>query len=467
MVPGRLRGQGEGARTPHGRRWLRARANVFTMSRIKSVKGFRDFYPHECAVRNHVFGAWRRAARRSGFVEYEVPMVESTDLYRRKSGEEITRQLFCFEDKRGRELSLRPEITPSLARMAAARQRDFRKPLKWFEIGNCFRYEEPQRGRTREFYQFNADILGETDVAADAELVALAIGTMVDLGFPDDAWTVRLSDRRLWDGFLRTEGVDPGQTGAFLQVIDKLERVPAEVSASQLHALGTSLEAVRAFMEQGEALLDSGDESAADLARMRDLLTARGLWRNVRLDAGIVRGLAYYTGVVFEVFDLVHGMRAVAGGGRYDSLCGLVSGGAVDLPAAGFAMGDVVITDLIQATPAANARLTAHLATALALDVWVVIADETRRGEALALVESLRGADLATDYSLVPAKVGRQFQSAEHAQARAAVVVGAEYPAITVKDLGRRSQQQTTPDGLIATVRAVLGSPDGFEVAGG
>lgn len=437
------------------------------MSRIKSVKGFRDFYPHECAVRNHVFGTWRQAARRCGFVEYEVPMVESTDLYRRKSGDEITRQLFCFEDKRGRELSLRPEITPSLARMAAARQRDFRKPLKWFEIGNCFRYEEPQRGRTREFYQFNADILGETDVAADAELIALAIATMVDLGFPDDAWTVRLSDRRLWDGFLRAQGVDAGHTAAFLQVIDKLERVPAEVSEPQLQALGTSLEAVREFMGRGESLLDASDDSAADLARLRQLLDARGLWKHVTLDAGIVRGLAYYTGVVFEVFDLVHGMRAVAGGGRYDGLCALVSDGAVDLPAAGFAMGDVVITDLIQATPAANARLTAHLATALALDAWVVIADEARRGAALALVETLRNAGLATDYSLVAAKVGRQFQSAEHAQARAAVVVGAEYPSITVKDLGRRSQQETTPENLVATVRAVLASTDGFHVAGG
>lgn len=283
----------------------------------------------------------------------------------------------------------------------------------------------------------------------------------MELGFPDDAWTVRLSDRRLWDGLLRSEGVDAGRTAEFLQVIDKLERVPPEQSNAALVQLGTSLEAVRAFMGRGEELLDEADsdggEGAAGLARLRELLRARGLWKHVRIDAGIVRGLAYYTGVVFEVFDLKHGMRAVAGGGRYDGLCGLISDGAVDLPAAGFAMGDVVVTDLIQATPSARERLESHVASALALDLWVVIADEARRGEALALVETLRAAGYAVDYNLTAAKVGKQFQNAEHAGCKAAVVVGAEYPALTVKHLAERQQHETGADRVIDVVRDLIG----------
>ena len=171
------------------------------MASFRTVKGFRDLFPQECALRNYIAETWRAVARRYGFIEYEAPLIESTDLYKKKSGDEITAQLFCFEDKGGRDISLRPEVTPSLARMATTRQRDFKKPLKWFEMGSCFRYEEPQEGRSREFIQFNADILGDSSPGADAELIALAVDVMLEFGLRKEDFLIRLSNREIWNQF--------------------------------------------------------------------------------------------------------------------------------------------------------------------------------------------------------------------------------------------------------------------------
>mgnify|MGYP000941545349 CR=1 FL=1 len=198
------------------------------MASFRTVKGFRDLLPQECALRNHIAETWRAVARRYGFIEYEAPLIESTDLYKKKSGDEITAQLFCFEDKGGRDISLRPEVTPSLARMAAARQRDFKKPLKWFEMGSCFRYEEPQEGRTREFIQFNADILGDASPGADAELIALAVDVMLEFGLRKDDFLIRLSNREIWNQYLKEQGISEEHSAAFLQIVDKIERAKPE-----------------------------------------------------------------------------------------------------------------------------------------------------------------------------------------------------------------------------------------------
>lgn len=422
------------------------------MASFRTVKGFRDFFPEECALRNYVFDTWRAVARRYGFVEYEGPVVESTDLYRKKSGDEITGQLFCFQDKADREISLRPEVTPTLARMATARHRDYKKPMKWFQIGSCFRYEEPQEGRTREFIQFNADILGDASTGSDAELVALAIDVMLAFGIRAEDFAIRLSNRQIWTDFLAGQGVDEAHTATFLQIIDKIERARPEDTAKKLEAIGLQLDEVRAFM-----VATDGNHPA--FAALREDLTARGLWSYVKIDASIVRGLAYYTGTVFEVFDLRHGLRAVAGGGRYDRLCALMSDGSVDMPAAGFAMGDVVLGILLSKTPSAQFGITAYLNAQQGVDAYVVVADEAQRSHALAAVQALRSAGVRIDYSFGAQKVGKQFQAAENQKARLAVVFGAEYPQVAVKNLVSRSQELVAAGDLVAAVQAELQKP--------
>jgi histidyl-tRNA synthetase len=204
--------------------------------------------------------------------------------------------------------------------MAAARQRDFKKPMKWFQIGSCFRYEEPQEGRTREFIQFNADILGDASPGADAELIAMAVDVMLAFGLAAGDFIIRLSNREIWSHYLRERGVAEEHTAAFLQIVDKIERAGPRTRRPSWRPSACSLEDVRAFMTGTD-----GSHPAFAALRRSD---ARGLWDYVRIDASIVRGLAYYTGTVFEVFDLKHGLRAVAGGGRYDKLCALISDGA-------------------------------------------------------------------------------------------------------------------------------------------
>lgn len=409
------------------------------MEKFTSLPGFRDFYPADCAVRNYIFFCWRDAARRYGFVEYEIPVLEPTDLYRRKSGDEIVKQLFHFTDSGERGVAMRPETTPSLARMAAARQRDYRKPMKWFQIGACFRYEKPQKGRGREFYQFNADILGEKNPAADADLIALAVDVMLALGFRAGDFRVRLSDRNVWPEFLRVQNVAEEHTAAFLQIIDKLEREKEDVTATKLTELGTSLDAVRAFIA-GEGA------GYAPLQTIMADLTARGLAEHVAIDLGIVRGLAYYTGTVFEIFDCGRGMRAVAGGGRYDNLCQLIGG--TDLAAVGFAMGDMVIGDLIKETPHANEQMQQWLKAAGRPDIYIITASPARRAEALGVVQQLRAAGHAVDFSYTADKVGKQFQTAEQCGARLAVIIGEEWPQVKIKDLVARTEESVAAAAL-------------------
>jgi histidyl-tRNA synthetase len=422
------------------------------MATFRTVKGFRDFFPEDCALRNYIFDTWRSVARRYGFVEYEGPLVESTDLYKKKSGDEITSQLYCFKDKADRDISLRPEVTPSLARMATTRQRDYKKPMKWFQIGPCFRYEEPQEGRSREFIQFNADILGDASTGSDAELIALAVDVMLAFGIAGSDFAVRLSNRQIWTQYLTEKAVPEEHWTTFLSTIDKIERAKPEETAEKLAKIDLSLEDVRAFMT-------SVDGSHPIFATLRADLEARGLWQYVRIDATIVRGLAYYTGTVFEVFDLKHGLRAVAGGGRYDKLCALMSDGSVDMPAAGYAMGDVVLGILLSKTPGAQFGITEYLNSQIGVDAYIVIADETQRGPALAAVQALRGAGVRIDFSMAAQKVGKQFQAAENQKARFALVFGAEYPQVQMKNLVSREQTMVTADELVATVIEALKQP--------
>ncbi len=422
---------------------------------FQALPGFRDFTPRECAVRNYLFDTWRSVARRCGYVEYETPILEDTGLYLKKSGGELSSQLFRFEDQGGRDVTLRPEVTASLARIVAQHQRDFPKPLKWFEIGQCFRYEKPQKGRGREFHQFNVDILGEAGPAADAELIALAIETMLAFGFVEGDFVVRISDRKAWIDFAEANGISEKSIPDFLGIIDKIEREKPEVLEQKLAAFSLTPEGVRAF------IADPANASAAYLS-IREDLAARGFADFVELDLSIVRGLAYYTGVVFEVFDAKKSMRAVAGGGRYDTLISTISDGATDMPATGFAMGDYVIRNLIEETTHTAMQMEVWLQrNAAACDIYVVVADDTKRAESLQLVTSLRRNGISADLPMGCPKVAKQFQSAEKSGARFALVVGAEYPELKLKILASRTEESGNAETAIDWLTDRLLQPDG------
>ncbi len=410
---------------------------------MQTLPGFREFYPDTCARRNYILETWRAVARRYGFVEYDGAVVEPLALYEKKSGGELVGQMFtvgAMAEPGEIKGALRPEMTPTLARMVAARERDFKKPMKWFSVPNCFRHERQQRGRLREFYQLNVDIIGEQAAAADAELVAVLVDTLRAFGLTESDFVVRLSSRSAWQAFFRTNAKRADRAAltdedeyAFFQIVDKAERAPAEKTNAALVPFGLDADGVLAFMRS--------KVPSVDLAPVVADLTARGLGAFVEVDYAIVRGLAYYTGVVFEVFDRAKTERAMAGGGRYDSLLSLMSDGKVNLPALGFGMGDVVLEKVIESLPAAKTRMETWCAAQRACEVFVVVAKEDLRPHALSLVQQLRDSGRRVDFALTEAKVGKQFQTAEFLGAKWAVLVGEEWPQVKVKLLATREEQ--------------------------
>ncbi len=401
---------------------------------IQALPGFRDFYPADCAARRYVFEKWREVTRRYGFVEVDGPTLESVELYKKKSGGELVGQLFNFVDKGEREVTLRPEMTPTLARMIAARDREFKKPMKWFSIASFFRYEKQQKGRLREFTQLNCDLVGEASAAADAEMIALAVNLFRAFGLTEADFFIRVNDRNVWLEFLRARGVAAERITEFLGIIDKIEREKPEATAERLAGFGVTRAELDAFLARPAA------ELGGALGALEADLRARGLEKFVTFDPRIVRGLAYYTGVVFEVFDRARESRALAGGGRYDELVGTISDGAVKHPALGFAVGDVTLLDLLRKLPHAAALLDAATKSAAAAEDYVVIADEAFRPQALGLVGRLRAAGRRVDFPLTAQKIGKQFQAAEAAGATRAVIVGAEWPQVKVKTLATREE---------------------------
>lgn len=412
---------------------------------MQALPGFRDFLPADCAKRNYIFSKWRDVARRYGFVEWDGPVLEPTELYKKKSGPEIVAQLFNFTDKGEREVAMRPELTPTLARVIAAHDREFKKPLKWFSIPQCFRYEKQQRGRLREHFQLNCDIIGEASLDADVELIALAIDLLRAFGLSSDDVVVRISDRAFWTEFLKIEKVPEEQWPEMLQAIDKSEREPREKTEQKLGRLAAPVFNV----------LQNGGESDR-LNKVTSGLRARGLAEFASIDVRIVRGLAYYTGIVFEAFDRAGKLRAIAGGGRYDDLIANLSDGSVSLPALGFAMGDVVLGELLEETPARRERMQEAIIADHAIDIFAVIAKEQRRSDALTIVQQLRDTGRRVDYSLGPAKVGKQFQAAEQLGARTAILFGDEWPQVAMKDLATGKQELVPHDQLLAHLSRAL-----------
>ncbi len=412
---------------------------------MQPLPGFRDFLPGDCAKRNYIFRLWREVARRYGFVEWDGPILEPTELYTKKSGPEIVAQLFNFIDKGERDVAMRPELTPTLARVVAAHEREFRKPLKWFSIGRFFRHEKQQRGRLREHFQLNCDIVGEKDLAADIELIALAIDVLRGFGFTEKDFVVRISDRQFWTDFLKENDVPADRWDELLQVIDRSEREPREQTVEKLGKLADS---VLAILSQGG--------SSEKLDQFVSGLRARGLANFVDIDVRIVRGLAYYTGVVFEAFDRTGKLRAIAGGGRYDNLIAHLSDGAVSMPALGFAMGDVVLGEMIRNHESAQKQMEAQAQAEQKIDLYVVIAKEDRRSDALAQIQALREQNYKVDYPLFPVKVPKQFQAAEQLGAHVAILFGDEWPQVAVKNLESGEQQLVAKDELLSRIESLL-----------
>lgn len=419
---------------------------------MQSLPGFRDFLPADCAVRNYIFARWREVSRRYGFVEYDGPTAEPLALYEKKSGGELVGQMFTVgatADPGVIKGALRPEMTPTLARMVGARGRDYKKPLKWFSIPSCFRHERHSRGRLREFYQLNCDILGESASGADAEIIAMAIDLLRSFGFGPKDFVVRLSDRRAWMWFLQSKLPDASdeQTHQFLGVIDKLDSLDPAALEAKLGDFGFTLSEVREFIAAPEQHFSQFKEIADDLR-------SRGLEGYFEIDPSIVRGLAYYTGVVFEVFDRSKKFRAIAGGGRYDNLISHLTDGAASMPALGFAMGDVVLGELIRENKTARIQMEQTIASEQKLDVYVVVAKEERRAAAMVHVQALRDRNYRVDYPLAAVKVGKQFQAAEHLHAEFAVLYGDEWPQVKIKRLATREEQLVPNEELLAHLAA-------------
>jgi len=424
-----------------------------------ALPGFRDFYPAEFAERSHIFAAWREVARRYAFSEYDGPPLEPLDLYTKKSGDEIVGQLYNFEDKGGRQVAMRPEMTPTVARMVAARANALRRPVRWFSVPQLFRYERQQKGRLREHFQLNVDIFGEPDVSADAELLAVAIEIMRTLGLGPDSVRARVSDRRLLNALLRAAGVTDAQLAATYAVIDKIERTPMAQSRQRLVDAGLTSELaaeVTTLVTEARSLdalrtrFAAHEDVTEHLARFElyfAALDALGVREYVDLDLRIVRGLAYYTGIVFELFDATGEFRAICGGGRYDNL--LQALGGVDMPALGFGMGDVVLGELLRARGLMPAG-------ARKLDFWVAPVAPSERLRALRVATALRGAGASAEYPLRDQALAKQLKAAGNAGAARVVFVGPELDArgeVEVKSLVDGNQRPLPFDELIAQVR--------------
>lgn len=397
------------------------------MARHTSLPGFRDFLPAEFSIRAHITATWREVARRHAFEEYDGPPLEPLELYTEKSGDEIVGQLYHFTDKGGRPVALRPEMTPTLARIAGARAGGLRKPIRWFSVPQLFRYERTQRGRLREHFQWNVDVLGETDIGADAEVLATALDALLALGLAPSDIIARFSDRRLLESLFRHAGVPEDRLLAAYGVADKLTREPRERIRARLVEIGLDAAAadrVLAIFDTPDGLeglaaaygaLPGVGEAVDRLKQYSAHLADLGLGDCIAFDLTIVRGLAYYTGTVFEIFDRKGELRAICGGGRYDDLLGALSG--VDLPAVGFGMGDVVIGELL----AERGLLPAY---APAVDYYVVSVGEGERPLARRIAATLRRRGHSVAYALKPAGVGRQFKEADAAGARRTIVLG-------------------------------------------
>ena len=419
---------------------------------IPPVKGTRDFYPDQMAVRSWLYGTVRRVSESFGYQEWEAPILEAIDLYAAKSGDElVNQQSFVFPDRGGEMIALRPELTPSLARMVAQKQNELVFPLRWWSYGPFWRYERPQRGRTREFFQWNIDLIGMDSPEADAELIAIAASFLKQVGLSSQQAVILVNDRQLTNSQLQKLGIRPEKRPDFLSLIDrrlKMQPLDWDKNALDLGMTSVQLEGMKAF------LADPGLWKQSDtLVRVFAAIEALGVKEFVRYDSNIIRGLLYYTSTVFEAFDLTGGVRrAILGGGRYDNLMAQVGGDP--LPAVGFAMGDVVITLMLESLgllPANPGRSPA--------DVLVTVFSPDLQQASMKLAADLRDAGLKVVCSSEASKLPKQFKLADRMGMKIALVLGPDEAAngsVTLKDLSSGIQEVSARDAVPQVIKRIL-----------
>jgi len=387
-------------------------------------KGTRDFYPDECRRRNWLFGIWREAALRFGFEEYDGPVLETEELLTRKAGEEIVEQLYAFEDKGGRRVALRPEMTPTLARMIIAKGPALSKPIKWFAIPQCWRYERMQRGRGREHYQFNLDVVGVPGAAAECEVLACCVAALEAMGLTPEQVQIRYSSRRLLADLMRLAGIEGDAVAAACLVLDKRGKVPDDAVEQMLADAGlkaSQTEAVLDIMrlcclaEAREKLGAAASPGLDELEAFGALADAYGIARWLTFDVGVIRGLAYYTGIVFECYDAKKKFRAIFGGGRYDNL--LKNLGGEDVTAVGCGFGDMVIMEVL-----AELKLLPEFPRQL--DVMVLPLSGAERTAAIEVASKLRAKGERVEIALLDRKLKKALADAARAGAARVIIVG-------------------------------------------
>ena len=415
---------------------------------MQSLPGFRDFYPEEFAKRQFIFSKWREIAYRYGFVEYDGPPLESLELYTKKSGDEIVNQLYHFVDKGERAVALRPEMTPTLARMVASKHRDYKKPMKWFSIPQLFRYERQQKGRLREHFQLNADIIGKGSIGEEVEMVGFAIDVLRHFGLSKKDFKLRLSSREVWQAIFTEAKIPQEKWNGVFAVVDKFERMALDQWKEKLKNLGLNVEAIELI--QSAFILKESSPFAERLKEILEKLEWLGLRDFVEIDLRIVRGLAYYSGVVFEIFALDsegnYTGRAIAGGGRYDGLLKQLAG--VDLPSIGFGMGDVVLSDLLEEKGLLKAELKRP-------QIFVVCIEDGLTKDKLNLIAKLRSEGFAVSYDAEGRAVGKQFQLAKESESRWAIVMNESFKAgkVTLEDFFHKKKSSIEIGNLIESLR--------------
>ncbi len=427
--------------------------------KIQPVKGTRDFYPAEMARRNWIIEGWRKASLRNGFEEYDGPMFEYLKMFQIKSGDEIVEQLFSFKDRGGRDLALRPEITPTLARMVNQRINSLPKPIKWFSVPRLFRAERPQRGRLREFFQWNIDIIGLDDILADAEVIFTTVDYLREVGLTHKDIRVKISSRKLLAAGLVNIGIAVNQLDSLYALLDKYSKIPRDTFekelARQVGDTGTAgkimeFMSVTAINEVPDAVGTSREieKTMDELAGLYELLRRMGIEQYCELYPSIVRGLAYYTGVVFEVHEVAEGLRAIAGGGRFDNL--LHDFGGPKMPATGMGMGDCVLEILLEERDLFEKQLPKA-----GLNYFIAYVNESYRDAAVELAMRLRLKHFSADFSYKAAKLGSQLKQASAQNAQKCIIIGDEYgdKQLLVKDMTSGAQERVDVDKFFAGLK--------------
>ena len=418
--------------------------------KIPPVKGTRDFYPADMAVRNFIVDGWKEVSLRNGFEEYDGPIFEYLKMFQIKSGDEIVEQLFSLTDRGGRELAIRPEITPTLARMVNQQINSLPRPIKWFSVPRLCRAERPQKGRLREFFQWNVDIIGVDDVLADAETIFCAIDYLREVGLTPDDIVVKISSRKMLAAVLKSIGIDRSNLDGLYAVLDKRNKLPdeafEEILKKQLPDKAKKQQVLELMNTESIEQIENifGVQEALDeLKQLMLLLNKMAVGDYCKFDPGIVRGLAYYTGVVYEIYDKANQLRAIGGGGRYDDLLKQFGGPAI--PATGFGIGDCVLGILLEEKGLLKPEPKE-------LDYFVAYVNENYRDKAVELAIELRSKGLIADFSYKAAKLSKQLKLASEGNAKKSIIIGDEFKnnELAIKDMATGEQKLVKVDEFLS-----------------